>query len=180
MTLDNQIEAILFHKAEPVTLKKLALILEKDESEISEALKKLQEKLQDRGLSVVVSGDKVMLGTNPNLSDLISKITKEEVEGEIGKAGLETLSIILYKGPISKKEIDYIRGVNSSYILRNLLIKGLVEKIDMKNERNTFYGSTIDLLSFMGLRSVEDLPEYKKMKDEMENLKLSIENSSNG
>lgn len=175
MTLDKQIEAVLFHNAEPIALKRLAEVLENDEKQIEEALVILEEKLINRGICIVRHGGKIMLGTSPESSHLISRITKEEREGELGKAGLETLSIILYKGPISKKEIDYIRGVNSSYILRNLLIKGLVEKAEIKSGRNTYYQGTLELLSFMGIEGVEALPEYENTKKEMEKLKLKQE-----
>lgn len=172
MTLDCLLEAILFHRGEPITLKKLAQILKKEEAEIKEALKTLEEKLESRGLKLISHDEKVMLGTDPGASHVISELSREELERELGKAGLETLSVVLYKGPISKKEIDYIRGVNSSYILRNLLIRGLVEKADEVKSRGTFYKPTIELLSFMNLKKIEDLPEYGKVKEELKELEL--------
>ena len=69
-----------------------------------------------------------MLGTAPQMSATVETLTKEELMKDLGKAGLETISIILYKGPISRAEIDYIRGVQSNFILRNLLVRGLIEK----------------------------------------------------
>lgn len=171
MTLDNHIEALLFFKGEPVAIKKIASLLKKEESEIEEAIKELEKKLEGRGLTLVYHDRKVMLGTNSKLSGFITELSKDELEKELGKAGLETLSVILYKGPISKKEIDYIRGVNSSYILRNLLIRGLVERDDEIKKRGNFYKPTIELLTFLNLNKIEDLPEYEKSREELESLK---------
>ncbi|MEI6058018.1 MAG: SMC-Scp complex subunit ScpB, partial [bacterium] len=113
MTLDAQIEAVLFWKAEPVSVKKLVSILEKTEAEVREGIVTLKSSLENRGLTLIELEDEVTLGTSKDLSGLIEKLTKEELMKDLGKAGLETLSIILYQGPILRSEIDYIRGVNS-------------------------------------------------------------------
>ncbi len=118
MNLDARIEAILFWKAEPVSVKKLASILEKTEPEIKEGIAALKNNLTQRGLTLIELDEEVTLGTSKDLSPLIEKLTKEELVKDLGKAGLETLSIILYQGPISRAEIDYIRGVNSQFIVR--------------------------------------------------------------
>src|SRR5271168_1939505 len=110
MTLASRIEAILFWKGEPVSLKKLGEILEVPKEQIRDALEGLDESLKDRGITLVRKDDEVMLGTSSQMSSLIEKLTKEELMRNLGKAGLETLSIILYKGPIKRSEIDYIRG----------------------------------------------------------------------
>jgi len=171
LPLDSQIEAILFSRGEPIAIKKLADILEKSHAEIENGLLTLGQKLENRGLTLITLSDKVMLGTNPNLSYIISKINKEEMEKELGKASLETLSIIFYKGPISKREIEYIRGVNSSYILRNLAIRGLIERTADEGSRNNLYKITFDLLTNLGLKSMEELPDYLKVREEIEKLK---------
>jgi chromosome segregation and condensation protein ScpB len=86
------------------------------------------------------------LGTVPEASELIEKIIKDELTRELGKSSLETLTIILYKSPIAKPEIDYIRGVNSNYILRNLLVRGLVEKISNPKDQNEWNGQIKDMI----------------------------------
>ena len=89
----------------------------------------------------------------------------------MGRAGLETLSIILYKGPINRREIDYIRGVNSNFILRNLLIRGLVERVQNTDDARSFlYKPTFEVLSFMGISKIEDLPEYVEVRREVEEI----------
>jgi len=167
--LDSQIEAILFWKGEPVKIKKLAESLSKTEEEIKAGLEILKEKVQGRGVELIFKDDEVMLGTASQYSALIEKLTKDELVRDLGKAGLETISIIAYKGPISRAEIDYIRGVQSNFILRNLQIRGLVEKItDEKDQRRFLYRPTFDLLAFLGVSKIEDLPEYEKVKNEFE------------
>jgi segregation and condensation protein B len=178
MNIAAQIEAVLFWKAEPVSLKKLATLLEVDSAVLKNGLTELRSSLNGRGLTLVETADEVMLGTAKELSPLIEKLTKEELAKDLGKAGLETLSIILYQGPISRADIDYIRGVNSQFILRNLLIRGLVERVDNPQDARSFlYKTTIQLLSELGLSKIEDLPEYETVKKQIEEFKVQNEES---
>lgn len=168
MTLDANIEAILFWKGEPVSVKKLADILKTTEEAIQTALSELAIKLENRGLQLVRKEDEVMLGTRSEMSPIIETLTKEELVKDLGKAGLETLSIVLYRGPVTRRDIDYIRGVNSQFILRNLLVRGLVEKIPNPDDQRTFlYKPTFELLSHMGLGSLQELPEYADVQNEI-------------
>jgi segregation and condensation protein B len=172
MDISCKIEALLFWKAEPVSVKKLASLLKVDASLIKSGLDKLEHDLSNRGLSLVRNDDEVMIGTNKELSSLIEEITKEEISRDLGKAGLETLSIILYQGPISRADIDYIRGVNSQFILRNLLVRGLVERIDNTADARVFlYKPSLALLSHLGVTKIEDLPEYNQTRQEIESFK---------
>jgi segregation and condensation protein B len=165
MNLDAQIEAVLFWKAEPVSVKKLAEIFAKNEKEIREAVVILKNNLQNRGLTLLDLDDSVSLGTAREMSPLIEKLTKEELVRDLGKAGLETISIVLYQGPITRAEIDYIRGVNSQFILRNLLIRDLVEKVENPADRRSFlYKPTMDLLAHLGVSAITDLPDYENVK----------------
>ena len=168
MNLESNIEAILFFKGEPVKRKKLAEILNEDISRVNEALQSLQSSLIGRGVTLVTEGDSVMLGTSADSSALIEQLTKEELARDLGKAGLETLSIVLYKKEVSKKEIDYIRGVNSAFIIRNLMIRGLLERVEKGGIRGYSYKPTIELLSYMGINKLEDLPEYENVLREFE------------
>lgn len=170
--LSSQIEAVLFYKAEPLSVKRLAQILKKDEKDIKNALTELREELKGRGLTLVEWEDEVTLGTSKEVSALIETLTKEELVKDLGKAGLETLSIILYQGPLSRAEIDYIRGVNSNFILRNLLIRGLIERVDNPNDHRSFhYKPTLELISHLGLSKITDLPDYDAVRGDIENFK---------
>jgi segregation and condensation protein B len=117
----------------------------------------------------MVAGDMVSLATLPEASDMIDRMVKEEREKELGKAGLETLSIVLYHGPLTRSAVDHIRGVNSTFIIRNLLIRGLVEKVENpKDQRSFLYRPTLDLLRYLGVSRVEDLPSYEETRAELE------------
>lgn len=167
MTLETKLEALLFWKGEPMTKKKAQAALECTAEELATALAALETSLASRGLRVMQVGDEIELRTSPDVSAMIEKLTKEELVRDLGKAGLETLSIILYRGPVKRSDIDYIRGVNSSFIIRNLLIRGLIERI-ADGGRGFSYKPTVDLLGHMGLSKIEDLPDYEKVKAEFD------------
>src|SRR3989338_9602838 len=127
MELEKKLEAILFWKGEPMSRKKLAEILKvgpSDISELNEAIEKLKENLNGRGIVLLEKENEISLGTMPELSSLIEDLQKEELNKDLSKASLETLSIILYKNGANRAEIDYIRGVNSSFTLRALSVRG--------------------------------------------------------
>ncbi len=169
MNLENKIEAVLFWKGEPMSRKKLGEILKVGQQEINDGLEKLKINLENRGVALIENSDEVMLGTTPELSFIIENLRKEELNKDLSKATLETLSIILYKNGVSRAEIDYIRGVNSTFSLRALAVRGLVDKIvDAKDSRRFVYKPSFELLSYMGVKSVEELPEYGTVSQEIE------------
>lgn len=180
MTTESAIEAILFFRGEPISIGSLARYIEVSEAEIKEALSALEKSLRGRGIALITEGKTVALGTNREVSSLIEKVVKEELHRDIGKAGLEVLAIVTYKGSASKREIEYIRGVNSSYILRNLMMRGLIEvdEENAKKERSRTYKPTIDLLSHLGISSVSELPEYNAMIQELEATTVSADTTT--
>lgn len=178
-TLDVKIESLLFWKAEPLPIKNLAELFGVGESEIVTALETLKERLAGRGICLIQKDKSVAFGSIPELGPLIQKISKEELNRNLGRASLEALAIVLYLGPISKTEIDYIRGVNSSFILRNLLVRGLVEKIpDPKDARRLLYRPSFDLLGHLGITDISELPEYQETKARIESFKNQTEKPS--
>lgn len=185
MELDAKIEALLFFKGEPVAIKKIAEILEVSIEEVVAALDTLSAKKDGTGLTIVRTENEVTLGTNKEASIFLEKLRKDEITKELSKATLETLSIILYKnGPdkngVTRNEIDYIRGVNSSFILRNLLIRGLIDKkVDATDSRRFIYTPTIDLLEFMGVSDITMLPRYSEVVEELEKAITNQENNIN-
>ncbi len=167
--LTQKIEAILFYVAEPVAISFIAKTLEVLEEEILSGLEELKTTLAERGVRLIVHNNDAALVTAPELSSLIERIIKEERERDLGRAGIETLAIIAYKGFVTKKEIEYIRGVNSQYALRNLLLRGLVErKADKHDERMVGYSITADTLRHLGLGSITELPEYEAFQKQLE------------
>ncbi len=168
--MDSQIEAILFYKNEPISIKEIGKLLGVSTEEAGKGVLDLKRKLEDgnRGLTLIQEGENMSLATAPEMVGLIEKIAKEELSKEIGKAGLETLSVILYKGAVSRREIDYIRGVNSNFILRNLLTRGLVERVENKADaRSYLYKPTVELLAHLGLQSIDKLPEFEALQSEI-------------
>ena len=169
MNTEQKIEAILFWKGEPMSRKELAEVLNINQTEINSAIENLKTILEVRGIVLQEKENEVMLGTAPELSSIIEKLQKEELNKELSRASLETLSIVLYKNGASRAEIDYIRGVNSSFILRALSIRGLIEKIiDPKDSRRNIYKPSFELLSFMGIKSIDELPDFREVNNSIE------------
>lgn len=167
--LESKIEGLLFYKGEDVSIKKLAGLLNVSTDEIEEGLIKLEKSLENRGLVLVRKDDSVVLGITRELSPLIESIRKEEITKELSRASIETLSIILYKNGVSRSEIDYIRGVNSSFIIRNLIVRGLVEKVmDTNDSRRILYRPSFNTLSYMGVNSIEQLPNYTEIVKQLQ------------
>jgi segregation and condensation protein B len=180
MELYKKIEALLFWKGEPMQIEKITKILKTNEEEVSQALNILKENYQNRGVVLLEKDGEVMFGTDASLSDLFEELQKEEINKELSKASLETLSIVLYKNGASRAEIDYIRGVNSAFILRNLSVRGLVSKeTDPKDTRKLIYKPTLDLVAFMGLNSIEELPEFQDINSGVEKAVESMEEKTN-
>lgn len=178
-SLESKIEAILFFKGEPVSLKKLQDILKVSKEEITEAIEKIKINLKNRGIVLLEKSEEITLGTAPEYSSLIEDLRKEELNRDLSKSSLETLSIILYKNGASRTEIDYIRGVNSSFTLRALSVRGLVEKtIDVKENRRYIYKPTFETLSFMGVKSIEELPDYGEISNSVEVATKNLEEES--
>lgn len=164
MNLEARIEAVLFYKTEPLRKDFLAKLLDANLEEIEIALVHLEKNLESRGIRITVTDTEVQMVTAPELSQFIEEIRKDELRGEIGKAGAETLAIVLYRGPLSRAEIDRIRGVNSTFILRNLLIRGLVERRTHPTDARSFvYASTPTLLNHLGVGKREELPEWSEI-----------------
>lgn len=176
MTPASQLESVLFFKSEPLAAKELSKMLGISESEVKEAAESLKSDLQGRGLTLISEGDAYMLATAPEASPLIERITKEELEKDPGKAGMEVLAIILYQGPQTRAQIDHIRGVNSTFSLRQLMIRGLLERIDNPHDQRSFlYKPTLQLLSFLGVSSTDELPDFDKTKELLASLTAPTE-----
>ncbi len=179
LDISAQIEALLFFKGEPVKIGFLSSILKITEDEALSGIQMLEDRLSLRGIVLMRNGDEILLSTAPAMGATIEALLKEEISKDLGKAGLETLAIVLYRGPIARSDINYIRGVNSNYILRSLLVRGLIEKVE-GSARSTTYRPTFELLSYMGVSKVEDLPEYNSANKTVEEFKnTNKENNDN-
>jgi segregation and condensation protein B len=160
MPLDVLIEAMLFYKATPLKKDSLRKLFEVSEADFVHALEQLRHRLEFGATRLVETETEVSLATAPELSEFVESLRKAELKGDIGKAGAETLAIILYREPISRAEIDRIRGVNSSFILRNLLVKGLVAREAVGNSYQ--FKITPDLLKHLGVSSKQELHHFSE------------------
>lgn len=166
MPLDIAIEAVLFYKASALRKTDLVTFFGCERATLDEALETLATRLTTGGTRLVMTAEAVQLVTAPELDELIETMRKDELRRDIGKAGAETLAIILYKGTVTRAEIDRIRGVNSAFILRNLLIRGLISKsTDTKHHTFTI---TPELLNHLGVSNPIELPEYAAVLDRIE------------
>ena len=169
MELREMLEGVLFYKAAPMKIAALARFFEVAEAEVGDALLGLKNRLEGTAVRLLVTDTEAGLVTAPELSETIEKLRKDELRKDIGKAGAETLAIILYRGPLSRAEIDSIRGVNSTFILRNLLVRGLVERRENPKDQRTFlYAGTPELLAHLGITKREDLPQFSDIMNALD------------
>lgn len=164
--LKSVLESLLFVSGEPVKISKLSKIVEVKPDEAKSALEQISKEYLEggRGLSVLFKKDEVQLVSSNENSAFVEKMVKNELEGPLSSAAMEVLSIVAYRGPISKPEIESIRGVNCSYTLRNLSIRGLVERENNpKDARGYVYSVSFDFLKKLGIEKVENLPEYDRL-----------------
>jgi segregation and condensation protein B len=169
MNLDMSIEAVLFYKTEPMKKSALAELFSVSEQEIEYALARISQSLDTHGIRIVVTDVWVQIVTAPEASAFIDQVRKDELRNDIGKAGAETLAIILYKGPLSRIEIDRIRGVNSAFIIRNLLIRGLVERrAHPRDPRSFVYAISPSLLAHLGVSHKEALPDFESISNALD------------
>ncbi len=159
------LESILLVSDKAVSIKMLAEILELKTSDVKDLIKILEEKYnkEDSGIHLSVSHDKIQFTSNPICEAIVKNFTKQELNSNLSDASLETLTVIAYRGPITKSEIEQIRGVNCSLILRNLLIKGLVEKEYDKEKMSDIYFVTNDFFKYLGISNAQQLPDFEKL-----------------
>ncbi|MFA5135158.1 MAG: SMC-Scp complex subunit ScpB [Patescibacteria group bacterium] len=170
------IESLLFISGKPMSAQKLAEVLGKEKDEVIREADELAEEYAaaGRGMLVQKVGSSYQMVTSPSCTHIIKDFIKSEQSGELTKPSLETLTIIAYRGPVTKAELEQIRGVNCSLIIRNLLIKGLIEAHEDREKMATVYSITFDFLRFLGLSKVEELPDFSKLNSD-ENLKKLLE-----
>ena len=161
-------EAFLFSEGGSLTLRKLAALVETKEPQLIEALQELSAHLEGSGLSLVRTPTEVSLAVSHEASAAVQAAYQKELGREIGDAGLEVLSIVLYRGPSTRAQIDYIRGVNTASTIRTLLARGLLERTgNPEDGREYLYRPTVELLAHIGARDLSDLPAYAEITAEL-------------
>ncbi len=169
ISLENQIEALLFVASMRVSTQQLAETLGKNTQEIYAAMQKLEKRYEENsGLRIQWHAGKVQLTTAPETAGMIERFLGLEATSKLSRAALEALTIIAYKQPITRPGVDTIRGVNSDGVMRSLLSKGLIEEVSRSEGpgRPIIYGTTEDFLSYFGISSLNDLPP---IEEEVEN-----------
>lgn len=179
------IESYLFYKGSEISFSELSKkmgFLARDIENFCKILVEKYEEDEKSSLNLVLTENSATLSLKKDFLKILDNANQEEISGELSKPALETLSIILYKSPISRFEIDSVRGVNSTYILRNLSIRGLISI--QKKDGKIFYVPTTDLYRFLGISKKDELPDYEKFlkkiemieKGDEENLEKSDQN----
>ncbi len=181
--LKSNIESLLFIANRPIDKKEIARNVGQRVKDLEGIFNELVEeyKKPDRGINIINNGQSLQMVTNPQNSEYVQKFLKTEVCQELTPASLETLSIVAYRGPLTKLDLEKIRGINCSIILRHLLIKGLItEKIVNKafakesktqtNEEqidsdNNIYSVSLDFIKHLGINDVQELPDYEKLNN---------------
>ncbi|PIR75131.1 MAG: hypothetical protein CO030_03740 [Candidatus Magasanikbacteria bacterium CG_4_9_14_0_2_um_filter_42_11] len=165
MNLLSKLESILFVASKPLMIVQLAKALDTSKEHISEALDTLVMKYNrdDSGIHILREAESVQMATNPENLSAIEGFIKDEVSGELTKAQLETLTVIAYRSPITRDDLEQIRGVNCSVILRNLMMRGLVDQYDSSEEILPTYVLTMDALAALGISEIADLPQFAEL-----------------
>jgi len=164
-SIKSKIESLLFISAKPLSIKQLANLLKVDAKKAQTTCDKLllDYKNSSSGIQIIKNKDKYQMVSSQVNAKLIQEFIKDETTSELSRPSLETLTIIAYRGPISKIDLDRIRGINCSLILRNLLLRGLIEAKNDKKKNETYYTVTFDFIRFLGINNITDLPDYIKL-----------------
>ncbi len=160
--------SLLFTSGRPLKAKYFTKILEVEEQAVKAALDAASLEMKEKGIVLLENNGEYQLATNSKYSPQVKNFLNAELREKLTDATVEVLAIIAYRQPISKAEIEAIRGVNSQYSLRHLLMRGLIEKVTNPSDARSFlYQTTTEFLMHMGLNSVKDLPEFEKLVDKI-------------
>ncbi len=164
---ERLVESLLFLAGRALSVKRMAEITKLPSKDVEQAAESLLATYNSsgRGVHIMKTGSQYQMATSPDTSHIVKEFIKSELTGELTKPSLETLTIIAYCGPISKAELEQIRGVNCSLILRNLLIKGLIESREDRKKMTSVYQMTFDFLQFLGISRAEELPDYERLRN---------------
>lgn len=162
--LENILESLAFVSNHPLKPKTLAVFLNQTEENIREAFLRLAARRKDFGVVLLQNGEEFQMATNPKYSPQVKDFLNADLREKLTDATLEVLGIITYRQPVTKSEIEVIRGVNSQYSIRHLLMRGLIEKTqNPSDQRSVIYKTTTEFLQHMGLSSISDLPDFQAL-----------------
>ncbi len=169
-TLKNLLEGYLFVRAGPQSIDALAKRFSASETGIRAAAEELARENEGRGIRVVISDAEVELVTAPELSVAIAEFVKTESGEHLSAAALETLAIIAYAGPVEKSAIDALRGVNSGYMVSELLARGLIDRHSDAQKPHVFmYEPSVEFMKFFGVQNISDFPDHEIVRSKLKN-----------
>jgi segregation and condensation protein B len=170
LPLSVKLEAMLFVAAEPVTTAQMAAALDVSNSVVERGLNELDASLASRGLRLQRHAGRVQLTTAQELAELIERFLGLEATSHLSRAALETLAIIAYQQPVTRPQIDAIRGVNSDSMMKSLLNKGLILESGRADGpgRPILYSTTPEFLQHFGLNSILEMPPLARPEEEEE------------
>ncbi|MEI7749833.1 MAG: SMC-Scp complex subunit ScpB [Candidatus Moraniibacteriota bacterium] len=163
ISIQSKIESLLFLHGEPISVARLSKALSASEAEIEVGLEDLAQRyvLPESGLTLIRNGKNAELATRAENAPDVEAMLVSDREETLGKATMETLSVVAYRGPVSRASIDAIRGVNSSFALRSLLLRGLIDRRPNPFDAREFeYTPSFRLFELLGIGSNGELPEY--------------------
>src|SRR5512145_1199597 len=171
LPLSVKLEALLFVAAEPVATAQLATALDVAPSVVERGLHELDASLASRGLRLQRHAVRFQLTTAPELAELIERFLGLEATTHLSRAALETLAIVAYQQPVTRPQIDAIRGVNSDSMMKSLLHKGLILESGRADGpgRPILYSTSPEFLQHFGLNSILEMPPLAKPEEEGEN-----------
>ncbi len=179
--LVNKLEAILFASGKEIEIDFLLEKLQISRAKFDKALSDLQKKYsEDCGINVLKFKNKLQFATNPKYIDAVAEVLNPIREKELTKAMLETLSIVAYKQPITRLEIEEIRGVDCTYAVQNLSKMNLIEVVGKKDAvgKPLLFGTTDEFLKRFSLNDLDDLPDYESLADRIETIPIKEEDTS--
>ncbi len=166
----GRIEAILFVAGDAVSIRELARALEIEEQELRPELEKLagEYDYENRGFTIKRFGDNVQLTTRALYAEDVIRLLQPVQKQSLSQAVMETLAVVAYKQPVTRAEVEQIRGVKCDYSLQSLMMKGLIREVGRKDTigRPILFGTTDEFLSHFGLESLENLPELPEPEAE--------------
>jgi segregation and condensation protein B len=164
LELKALIESLLFVADRPVTAEHLAAALDVPVEEVEAALQILGEEYRERGIRIQRKGERLQLVSAPEAGAHIERFLGIEISGRLSTAALEALSIVAYRQPVTRAQVEAIRGVHSDSVLRSLVRRGLIEEIGRAESvgRPILYGTTFEFLQQFGLQSMHDLPDWQE------------------
>ena len=160
LSISEKIEALLFIAPGSVSVSQLAAALGVPNRAIEKGLNELEESYQFRGVRLQRHGGQIQMTSAPEAAEVIETFLGLEATSRLSSAALEALAIISYQQPVTRPQVDAIRGVNSDGVIKNLLHKGLIQEVGRSEGpgRPILYSTTPDFLGHFGLSSLEELP----------------------